>query len=1620
MTTRNVDLLIRARDGASKAFKEVSAALEELGQIQGSVADKGKKLDQSMTAASGSATTLARQIGSQTAGEAQKAAAVFQRIEETVAKNTRALDQMGKELLESEARYASLKAEAKAAEQAIVGAALAARRSGSQEDKARLNAAQGAYRDLNREIARSEKALITQQRGFKDAGDEMDRLTRQARGAVLALGEVQRVAARARGASDSRVAGQGANEAARRGIARLAQAEQQIAKQIADRQRATAAAAETYRRGTENAAKGIAGLAQAERRVAAETRARAAAQANANASRGVSGLAEAEARVARSMRNTATAAAANERAIALLNERYAKMRAVAAPTAAEQAKLAESFRRALNAGRAYRPTLRQIARELAGLGPASNQAADGVRRVSSEMLNGRRAFRAFYGDSRRALSLMQRIRGEVLSLTASFVGFYGIFQTGRGFLESFQSLEAAQNRLGAAFNQDYDQVASEMERLQGEAARLGISFDTLSDNYSKFLLSGQQAGLEIGQLRTIFRQVSESGRVLKLSNEQIEGTFTALTQIAGKGTLQMEELRQQLGDRLPGAVGIVAGALGYASGELSAFYKAVENGQISAEDALVALGNGLEETYGGQLEDALDSVTAKLGELQNLFFQRQITAANSGFIQGLEEAVEAINSFLDSREGVEFFEALGAAFQRLTAVVPILLENLDLLVAALQAFVAIKLGQVAAGFAANLTRLFSITVGNRRVQVALNAAVASFSPAAAAAMASATRLGVALRGLRAVAASVIVTVRAGLAAVGGVVGIAAAALSFFAFEALAGVNEEAAENREQMRQVQEIVGKVGEAYRLASGDADKFGEALSKLPLFDMKVRLREAGEALADLKKELLKREVFSTGIIQKVSEQVVGTGNNALYRGFDRLQVAFRDGEISARELLEGIRDLGEQFEDLGRLDSIGDLLETLEEMAGTEEIMEKLAAEIAVVGGTATEAQRELLGLEAAVDDNFTAVEEAKEKFDALKKAMSELAKNVPELKEQLEDLDTLEKIQTDFENALKAADAFASGAQRSAAIASAVDFRNQSLNAFYDSKVQGFDGTDGVKVAAQFLRDRESFRATPYNDPRTDRNGNQVGPNVYRAGYGSDTVTLDDGSIVKITQGMRVSVADAERDLDRRIRTEFAPAARNAVGAEKFDALNAQQQAALISLAYNYGAGAFTGGALVGVANAVRTGTDQDVANAIRERRGDNGGVNARRRAEEAALFTTNAGVANASQEFLRAEEESAKAAAQKKEDQEEALEALREGIRELEFEASIQDKRLIDKEVEKALDEERAKLAKVGLELSEEQAEQLERAVRAKFQSAQADEDRQKALEKAKALEEQVTLLQERRRFLLDQRTQQEGQGDQVGVARTSEEIALVEEKLDSAIVKALEFWQALGGEGAERAILGLQTVQQELQQVESKAIYTGEQINQMIGEGIGGAVTSFAEAVANGENAWDAFRTAALKALSDILIQIGQAIIQQVLLNALTGGGGGGAGGGVGGFLAGAINSIVAHGGGIAGGAGPTRRSVNPAIFANAARYHGGGIAGLAPGEIPAILEKGEEILTEADPRHRFNGGASGGRGEEGLTIINTFDADEVVERALSTPRGQRALVNAVRGSNTEVKAALG
>jgi hypothetical protein len=111
------------------------------------------------------------------------------------------------------------------------------------------------------------------------------------------------------------------------------------------------------------------------------------------------------------------------------------------------------------------------------------------------------------------------------------------------------------------------------------------------------------------------------------------------------------------------------------------------------------------------------------------------------------------------------------------------------------------------------------------------------------------------------------------------------------------------------------------------------------------------------------------------------------------------------------------------------------------------------------------------------------------------------------------------------------------------------------------------------------------------------------------------------------------------------------------------------------------------------------------------------------------------------------------------------------------------------------------------------------------------------------------------------------------------------------------------------------------------------------------------------------------KSGADILAGALDKIADRLLDSAFDGlfGGSGGAAA-KGGLFGGAIIPGILHDGGVAGSDGYGHgRAVSSKVFSGAKRYHTGGIAGLQPGEVPAILQRGEIVI----PKGMRAGGGS-------------------------------------------------
>lgn len=1259
---------------------------------------------------------------------------------------------------------------------------------------------------------------------------------------------------------------------------------------------------------------------------------------------------------------------------------------------------------------------------------AYNRVASSVNRLTAESRGAAGALDDLEGRGRQALSWGQRLRSEVIALTTAYVGFYAAIEQLKGVTRTFQDLEAAQARLNVAFDGNSAVVAREFRFMQEEANRLGVDVRVLASEYSKLAVATKGSALEGDATRKIFVSMTEAFRVNKLSTAQMELAFNAVTQIVNKQAVSMEELRQQLGEKLPGALTLAAKAMGLTGKE---FNKLVSTGNLAADDFLPKFAEELDKTFGPQLPESLKSLSAEIGRFGNEVTQAQTRVANAGFIEGLRAGLESLTKFFQSDEGVAFFNNLGAAsgfLIKVLAAIPQYIDEISLVLAVLIGRKATTwVSDLAGGFTKFTAQLKPLPAAINQASAATNAfagvggryitTVATAAPATQRLTVSVTALTASLRssvagfslaraGATALTGSIGI-LRGAFALLGGIPGIIITGLSVAFSYWLSSTGDVVDATAEHQRQMTALV----DAYSLAK---DKAGDWASEVKgvslagaentLRDLKTQLTSQTKLLSDSLAGAIKAgQAYSgKGLFGEVGTEVLEL-TDKLNAG----EITIRDYAKALDEILKGKRGT-EQLRNLIRNTS-----ELATEAGKTERSLADQSTVVEALGGTAegvspkvrelSKSFQQLTEEAGLAGDNLQkkGIDPAEQLATALDNLRNKVPSLTAELKllEQVKEIDEILKTADAIKGLDKTSEAYkrlVSTAQQAKAELEAA-FNEKQFKESYDLLSQG--GT-AVEQSAALIRKREGFRETPYFDV-----------NAYRAGFGSDTVTLADGSVQKVVQGMKVSVADANRDLVRRIG-EFQATVRGQVGAERFNSFNPQQQAVLTSIAYNYGS------LPERILEAVRKGSSEEIAASIRGLAGDNNGINSGRRQEEAYLFQNaekiNATVADKTvADQLKDEERRAEQATQYRDRLAEQL-ALRQQ------DAEVGKQKTLQETIDLAIAKEQVAAKKAGTELTASEKQQITETVTILYQRKAAEDAILASKKQQEEAEARLNTLTQLRRDLMEQMRFAMERGNTEQYAILKEQLLGVETQLRSAIDAQIAFWDAAkggpDGEKAAAAIANLQLQKNALLEVEASAWPTATAIGSVFGQNLLSGANNFLDKIRETGDVIGSLREAFMQFASDFLLQIAKMILQQAILNALKAAGSGG--GGWVGAIAGAVGAGVNHTGGIAGAVGGKTRSVSPAWFTNATRYHSGGVAGLKPNEVPTILEKEEEVLPESDPRHVNNGGGGMGGGE--VKIVNAIDAGSFISAGVEDVQGQKAILNFIRANSSVVRNAIG
>lgn len=229
------------------------------------------------------------------------------------------------------------------------------------------------------------------------------------------------------------------------------------------------------------------------------------------------------------------------------------------------------------------------------------------------------------------------VRGQLAGLAAQLGGLPQLLAAAfsmRELIDAAARME--QLRVGLeAVSGDAGQAGRDLEFVRDVANRVGLSVTDAGQAFLSLSAATKGTAVEGQATQQVFEAVATAMAKAGKSSAETDRALQALSQMASKGQVQMEELRGQLGEALPGALQAAAKGLGITTQDLIAL---VEQGQIAASDLFPALSKGLNDLYG--TAPAAQTLSQEITNIGNAVKQMGEDLGNSGGLDALKTGAE--------------------------------------------------------------------------------------------------------------------------------------------------------------------------------------------------------------------------------------------------------------------------------------------------------------------------------------------------------------------------------------------------------------------------------------------------------------------------------------------------------------------------------------------------------------------------------------------------------------------------------------------------------------------------------------------------------------------------------------------------------------------------------------------------------------------------------------------------------------------------------------------------------------------------------------------------------------------------------------------------------------------
>lgn len=231
------------------------------------------------------------------------------------------------------------------------------------------------------------------------------------------------------------------------------------------------------------------------------------------------------------------------------------------------------------------------------------------------------------------------------------------------FIDKIISVDRSYQQFMASMYVSTSSMAKSREAFDfvTRAARAyGVELEAISKSYAKFRASAS-ATLPVAAIDRLFLSLSAVSSVLHMTPQTLDRMFAAFTQMASKGQIYSEELKQQLGEHLPGAVAIAAQAMGVSVRQLMADMK---KGNVDIVKFFSNMPDVIMQKFGEAAKISALSIQSQINNLKSTIYRNFVELNNSGAAMGLAKFIQSIDNILQptSAHFVAFGKVVGEAF----------------------------------------------------------------------------------------------------------------------------------------------------------------------------------------------------------------------------------------------------------------------------------------------------------------------------------------------------------------------------------------------------------------------------------------------------------------------------------------------------------------------------------------------------------------------------------------------------------------------------------------------------------------------------------------------------------------------------------------------------------------------------------------------------------------------------------------------------------------------------------------------------------------------------------------------------------------------------------------------